>query len=282
MRSTYQTKSFSETIYYPLSKKGLEFSTPDLQITRCGEVKCNEQFHSSHYLAHAWLLLIETGEFILEVDGVAHSLPENCAILIPAKVSHDLRLGNQCRTGHYFWIDFKGQNQLEIFADSQLKFPTVITGPFPSIQSKLDQTLHIWGHESQNPTFAISMAWQLIGELLELQQPVAHEHRLAKEIKVSLEQQFQYPVKISRIAEQLSVSRTTLYRKFSETYHQSPQDYLNHLRITQAKNLLQYSNLAITEVGFQCGFDSLQTFHYMFRKLVGESPGAWRKQMDKA
>ena len=45
-----------------------------------------------------------------------------------------------------------------------------------------------------------------------------------------------------------------------------------------AQQLLQTTRMTVQEIAFQCGFNSAANFCYTFRRLVGTSPHAYRKQ----
>ncbi|MBN8248513.1 MAG: helix-turn-helix domain-containing protein [Verrucomicrobia bacterium] len=56
-------------------------------------------------------------------------------------------------------------------------------------------------------------------------------------------------------------------------------DYLSRVRIERAKNLLLNPNVRITEVAYEVGFQTLTHFNRVFRKVVGESPSAFRHRL---
>jgi AraC-like DNA-binding protein len=54
-------------------------------------------------------------------------------------------------------------------------------------------------------------------------------------------------------------------------------DYLSRVRVEKAKALLLNPHLRISEIAYDVGFQSLTHFNRMFRKIVGESPTAYRE-----
>jgi len=54
--------------------------------------------------------------------------------------------------------------------------------------------------------------------------------------------------------------------------------YLNEFRIARACSLLKDSDTSITQVCFNCGFESLPYFHRQFKRLKGRSPLQYKKQ----
>ncbi len=72
------------------------------------------------------------------------------------------------------------------------------------------------------------------------------------------------------------VSKSYLVRSFEATYGETPIRYLTRRRIERAQDLLRLANLTVTEVCMLVGFASLGSFSSRFRRLVGETPSAYR------
>jgi AraC-like DNA-binding protein len=56
-------------------------------------------------------------------------------------------------------------------------------------------------------------------------------------------------------------------------------DYLSRVRIEKSKNLLLNHNLRISEIAFEIGFQSLTHFNRVFKKILGQSPTEYRRQL---
>ena len=55
-------------------------------------------------------------------------------------------------------------------------------------------------------------------------------------------------------------------------------EYVSRVRVERAKNLLLNPNLHVSEIAFEVGFQSLPHFNRMFKKILGQSPTAYRLQ----
>lgn len=66
-------------------------------------------------------------------------------------------------------------------------------------------------------------------------------------------------------------------KMFSEAYGISPKQYILELRLNQAKKLLQNSNLSISEISSQCGFNDVFYFSRQYKLKNGISPSSERK-----
>ena len=87
-------------------------------------------------------------------------------------------------------------------------------------------------------------------------------------------------IKLHQIARALNVSTFHFCRKFKLETGVTFVDYLNRIRIERAKILLHNSNLRVTEVAYEVGFQSLTHFNRTFRKLVCSSPTEYRSRGD--
>ena len=92
-----------------------------------------------------------------------------------------------------------------------------------------------------------------------------------------LDQGYATPISIEQLSHEVALSPYYLIRLFRRTYQQTPHQYLRQLRIARAKELLSSSDLSITEICADVGFESLGSFSAVFRKLVGLSPSAYRR-----
>jgi AraC-like DNA-binding protein len=55
-------------------------------------------------------------------------------------------------------------------------------------------------------------------------------------------------------------------------------EYINHLRIYKACQLLLETDDAITTIGLEVGYDTLSTFNRNFRRLIGKTPSSFRAE----
>jgi len=65
-------------------------------------------------------------------------------------------------------------------------------------------------------------------------------------------------------------------RAFKAAFGSTPHEFLTTCRIERAKFLLERTELPVTQICFDVGFESLGTFSSWFRRLAGLSPREWR------
>lgn len=86
---------------------------------------------------------------------------------------------------------------------------------------------------------------------------------------------------ISRYSQECGMSETSFYTRFKEWSGTSPVKYRNGIRISAASSLLKNSNLSISEIASEVGFDDPYYFSRIFKKLTGRSPRQVRAEDKK-
>lgn len=104
-----------------------------------------------------------------------------------------------------------------------------------------------------------------------------HPHKQAQLARRLLDRAYTTPITIEQLSQEVALSPYYLIRLFRRVYQQTPHQYLIQRRIARAKELLSTSDLSITDICADVGFESLGSFSTLFRKMVGLSPSAWRR-----
>ncbi|MBA4045652.1 MAG: hypothetical protein C0510_00280 [Erythrobacter sp.] len=85
------------------------------------------------------------------------------------------------------------------------------------------------------------------------------------------------PITVSAIAATSGLSRFHFTRAFRESAGMSPAQYLKQLRIQRACDLLEITDLAVSDVAKRVGYGAPQAFARLFRQAVGVSPREHRQ-----
>ena len=72
-------------------------------------------------------------------------------------------------------------------------------------------------------------------------------------------------------------SREHLSRMMKKHYHITPTEFITELRLNYAVNLMQTSNLKMTEICYECGFSNLSWFYKAFEHQYGQSPANYKR-----
>ena len=85
-------------------------------------------------------------------------------------------------------------------------------------------------------------------------------------------------VSIEAIAGDVNLSRGQLNRRIKAITGVTTQQYVNRVRLEQARELLGDHSLQVSEVAYQCGFDDVASFSRAFRRAFGKSPSHYRNE----
>lgn len=82
---------------------------------------------------------------------------------------------------------------------------------------------------------------------------------------------------LKEIAAQCGLSTSYFSKAFKETMGIAPHQWLIRRRVEVAKVLLMAPSLSLVEVALKCGFADQSHFTRVFSRIVGITPGAWRR-----
>lgn len=81
------------------------------------------------------------------------------------------------------------------------------------------------------------------------------------------------------VANEIMISASWLSTKFKEEVGIGVSDYINNIRINQAKNIMERDDCMIYEISEKVGFTSSQYFSKIFKENVGLTPNQYRRNM---
>ena len=87
---------------------------------------------------------------------------------------------------------------------------------------------------------------------------------------------------LERLAEELSVSRATLARRFKQAVGEPPLTYLTQWRMDLAARRLRTSNDTVERIADEVGYASEFAFNRAFARHQGQAPGRYRRAMRAA
>lgn len=87
---------------------------------------------------------------------------------------------------------------------------------------------------------------------------------------------------LSEIAKTVNLHEASFCRAFRQSTGVTPHRYLLSNRVDRAKELMKDPNRSLTEIALDCGFSSSSQFSVAFKRIVGESPGRFRRSLGPA
>ena len=108
-------------------------------------------------------------------------------------------------------------------------------------------------------------------------QIIDEEKQLGNRIKEYLDSLFAEELNLQTIASDMGISAFHLSHVFKKATGYSPIQYQNRRKIGEAQSDLLYTSRSITEIAHNVGFNNTNHFNNTFCKIIGMTPGRYRK-----
>jgi AraC-like DNA-binding protein len=100
-------------------------------------------------------------------------------------------------------------------------------------------------------------------------------------ISAFIQEKIDQPIYLADVAAHAGMSEITFSRYFRSRTGKTFPNYLNELRIARVCRLLVETDRTVSEIAWDCGFESLANFQKQFRKLHGRTPSEYRQQANQ-
>lgn len=124
----------------------------------------------------------------------------------------------------------------------------------------------------------------LIGLIRGAQADAAAEHSIIpadsiQAVRQYIQENFHTRITLANLCFLFGMNKTTLCQSFRQTYGTTVLNYINDLRIEEAKKFLLRGGLSITEISDALGFSSVHYFCRLFKKHTQLSPTEFAKNI---
>ena len=229
------------------------------------------------------LVYIANGQGVFESQTIPPTLVEGgTAFLLYPGVWH--RFKPSYETGwEELWVGFRGHYaeylmRQECFSPEQSLMSISLRSELLNVFTRLLDTLKYEGTAYQQ--IATCQVIQLLGlvytSALTSDTSRNRREQIVHQIRYKIQGAWAQPIDFKKLAEENNVSYVWLRKAFKEILGVAPGQYHLNLKIDKAVQLLGETNLSISEVAYQTGFDSLFYFSRIFRKKVALSPSEYR------
>lgn len=85
-------------------------------------------------------------------------------------------------------------------------------------------------------------------------------------------------VELSRLATVAGLEGRTFLRRFKKATGLTTTDYIQRLRMTKARELLQFGAMTVEQVAWEVGYGDTSAFRKVFARITGLSPAEYRRR----
>lgn len=99
---------------------------------------------------------------------------------------------------------------------------------------------------------------------------------IMKKMVTFIRKNFRNKIKLQEICEAGNVGKTKCNEMFAAYYNVTPIEYLRNYRIEKGAYLLEITDMSITEIAYETGFNDASYFSKIFGQQIGCSPLSYR------
>lgn len=86
------------------------------------------------------------------------------------------------------------------------------------------------------------------------------------------------PVSVADMGSEAGLEERTFLRRFKAATGMKPIEYVQHLRVGKARELLEFTRRAVDQIAWSVGYEDATAFRRVFQRVVGLSPGEYRQR----
>lgn len=253
-----------------------------------------DDIHKHHFYEILW---IEEGQSIQHIDFKAYELGPNSLFFISPGQVHQfeewqtLSGGTILFTAEYFLMNTTQVNKLfELsFLDNLYANPSIVlqADSFREIHHTIALLIQEHTRIDSSPTIKQSLLHVLLGQIqrcVEKQNKPSYSKRylvLMKRFKNLLENHFSEPKSVSDYAQMLSITQHHLNHVCKSVAGRTATNIIQERRILEAKRLLVFSGLSVSEIAFGLNFTDSSYFAKAFKAHTGMSPTTFKNEMSE-
>ncbi len=103
--------------------------------------------------------------------------------------------------------------------------------------------------------------------------------RVIRKANEYMNRNYQSNIALKDIAIYSGMNSSALCRHYKKHTGKTVFEYLSELRISYAAKLLMNKNISISQVAYDCGYNSLSHFNHQFKCIVGQTPSDYCKKL---
>ncbi|MDC2805022.1 AraC family transcriptional regulator [Leuconostoc suionicum] len=237
--------------------------------------RCTHEIQTARYQYHDFLSIgiVEGGSCIANVDKVRH-IKKNTLVIIPSQLVHwcqPMDIVNWRYTMLYIAsnaLEFQFNQPMTIKLTSrQMQQVKMIMDSAIYELDILTKIINVLDNEEISSFRTVNLAENM-------------ETRRFESVQRYISNNFHSERNVETLANISGLSKYYFTRLFKETFHISPAKYLMNYRMNRAvKDLLDNTNLSMSEIAHQNGFFDESHFDKLFKQYHGVSPKKYQLQL---
>lgn len=271
-----------------LKKSEVYFSSPSQTAKKiyfypisAGHFFCVEGYHLVRKNYNSLLIThILDGSFTYIKDGKHITAHKGDTVILDCYKPHEYYTNDSFES---IWIHIAGANSYELFEEIERSDGNLIK--CKDVQHLRKLLFRVFdGMKGDYPTTELSVSLDIYKIFTELLNPQSTKSKGESSYEDSIQTVKEYIAEnlnenltVGALAEIVNMSSSHFSRVFKQQTGLSPYDYILISRLNRAKYLLQVTDMTVSAIAYEIGFNSESNFIYFFTENEGISPGKFRK-----
>ena len=248
-----------------------------------------------HWHDELEIIYVKSGFLTVNISGENYiGKPGDAFVVSPGNLHF---MGSQTGTVDYFtflfplkYIAFRSDDMLDDKLIEPLNSGHLMISPEikDTVKEQCEQLAGVYAAEIDESESKITgqikkkiILLQFIHELWKkgfiVENDTTGRNTVEKEMVSYIQQNYTGKILLREFGEQFHLSEKYISRYFKEHFHITLSQYVTYLRLEHAKQMLQETDISVTEVAMQSGYQNISYFIRSFKKMYGVSPLKYRK-----
>ncbi len=234
----------------------------------------NREFHDSFLLMYT---VKGTGQ--ISCGDASFTLEEGCAALIDCHIPHNYR--SEGGEWEFLWMHFTGSMAKERFLMlTGTNGGRTDIGDHEKFLGNLEGIIENIGAGNSLGLFKceklITDMFYRMADHAAITGGDSQIEHIISSVAERIDEAFGEDLKVEELAREFGISEYHLIRSFKRIMGVPPYKYLTGRRIAEAKRLLALTDMPVSLIASECGFDDAAGFISLFRKRTGQTPLKYR------
>ena len=248
-----------------------------------------------HWHDELEIIYVKSGFLTVNISGENYiGKPGDAFVVSPGNLHF---MGSQTGTVDYFtflfplkYIAFRSDDMLDDKLIEPLNSGHLMISPEikDTVKEQCEQLAGVYAAEIDKSESKITsqirkkiILLQFINELWKkgfiVENDTTGRNTVEKEMVSYIQQNYTGKILLREFGEQFHLSEKYISRYFKDHFHITLSQYVTYLRLEHAKQMLQETDISVTEVAMQSGYQNISYFIRSFKKTYGVSPLKYRK-----
>ena len=259
----------------------------DIDVCYCGNEICEDGFSygpevRSEYLIH---FVLKGNGFLKKGNKIYRVNEGDCFLIVPGEVT--TYWCEELPSWSFCWVAFNGKNvtkylnAIKLSAEEPVKHIGNVIAE--QVKNKILSLSCVPSFKGASRTWRLSYLYGILS-LIELanaedEKKTAESEMHVKKALLYIKYNYNHKMNVNDIADALRLNRSYFSRIFKQYTKIQPSEYITQFRIKKSMELMNTTDMTVSEIAKSVGIEESHYFSRMFKKHTGVSPTKYKEEL---